>query len=122
MVEFGESSFTYLQIFYSLDYGIPVPSYKILCLVLALIFHIGCYIKDFESTNLIFSHYRCLVQTTMIFPNLLKMVSLNIMLHFLHLLQLFSLTHKFEALKSSNSLKPFWQVNIKKESRCVHTS
>ena len=55
MVEIGESSFAYLQIFYSLDYGIPLPNYKILCWVLALIFHIGCYIKDFESTNLIFS-------------------------------------------------------------------
>lgn len=28
MVEIGESSFTYLQIFYSLDYDIPLPSYK----------------------------------------------------------------------------------------------
>ena len=100
MVEIGESSFAYLQIFYSLDYGIPLPSYKILCWVLALIFHIGCYIKDFESTNLIFFHYRCLVQTTMIFPNLLKMVSLNIMLHFLHLLQLFSITHKFKVTQA----------------------
>ena len=52
MVEIGESSFTYLQIFYSLDYGIPLPSYKIVCWVLALIFHIGCYIKDFKSTIL----------------------------------------------------------------------
>ena len=52
MVEIGESSFTYLQIFYSLDYGIPLPSYKIFCWVLALIFHIGCYIKDFKSTIL----------------------------------------------------------------------
>ena len=52
MVEIGESSFTYLQIFYILDYGIPLPSYKIVCRVLALIFHIGCYIKDFRSTIL----------------------------------------------------------------------
>ena len=52
MVEIGESSFTYLHIFYSLDYDIPLPSYKILCWVLALIFHIGCYIKNFKSTLL----------------------------------------------------------------------
>ena len=52
MVEIGESSFTYLQIFYSLDYGIPLLSYKIVCWVLALIFHIGCYIKDLRSTIL----------------------------------------------------------------------
>ena len=32
-----------------MDYDIPLPSYKILCWVLALIFHIGCYIKDFRS-------------------------------------------------------------------------
>ena len=37
MVEIGKSSFTYLQIFYSLDYDIPLLSYKILCWVLALI-------------------------------------------------------------------------------------
>ena len=52
MVEIGESSFAYLQIFYSLDYGIPLPNYKILCWVLALIFHIGCYIKDLNQLNL----------------------------------------------------------------------
>ena len=52
MVEIGESSFTYLQIFYSLDYGIPLLSYKIVCWVLALIFHIGCHIKDLKSTIL----------------------------------------------------------------------
>ena len=52
MVEIGESSFTYLQIFYSLDYDIPLLSYKIVCWVLALIFHIGCHIKDFKSTIL----------------------------------------------------------------------
>ena len=51
-MEIGESSFTYLQIFYSLGYGIPLLSYKIVCWVLALIFHIGCHIKDFRSTIL----------------------------------------------------------------------
>ena len=45
----------------------------------------------------------------------------EIMLHFLYLLQLFSLTHKFKGLKGSRSLKPFWHVNIKKgKSVCVH--
>ena len=52
MVEIGESSFAYLHIFYSLDYDIALPNYKILCWVLALIFHIGCHIKDLRSTIL----------------------------------------------------------------------
>ena len=54
MVEIGESSFTYLQIFYNVDYDIPFLIYKIVCWVLALIFYIGCYIKNFKSIKLKF--------------------------------------------------------------------
>ena len=63
MVEIGESSFAYHQIFYSLDYGIPLPSYKILCWVLALIFHIGCHIKDLKSTILNISQKMSVIDT-----------------------------------------------------------
>ena len=55
MVEIGESSLTYLQISYSLDYGIPLLSYKILCWVLALILHLGVLLRTISKSNLIYS-------------------------------------------------------------------
>ena len=55
MVEIGESSFTYLQISYSLDYDIPLLSYKILCWVLALILHLGVLLRTISKSNLIYS-------------------------------------------------------------------
>ena len=62
MVEIGESSFTYLQIFYSLDYDIPLLSYKILCWVLALILHLGVLLRTIfiSNLNLSFFFFRCL--------------------------------------------------------------
>ena len=127
MVEIGESSFAYLQIFYSLDYGIPLPNYKILCWVLALIFHIGCYIKDLNQLYLNFSHCRCLVQTSMIFPNLLKQAFLNeddvlSKSYFIHLLQLFSLTHKFlkKKFKVTQALLARQGLGVITSWRCSH--
>jgi len=114
-VEIGESSFTYLQIFYSLDYGIPLLSYKIVCWVLALIFHIGCHIKDFKSTILSISQKMSGLDTYDLpksletrFPNEDDVPWIS---YFFLLLQLFSLTHKF--LKSLRSLKPYWQGKVK---------
>ena len=114
MVEIGESSFTYLQIFYSLDYGIPLLSYKIVCWVLALIFHIGCHIKDLRSTILNISQKMSGIDTYDLpksletrFPNEDDVPWKS---YFFHLLQLFSLTHKF--LKILRSLKPYWQVPV----------
>ena len=97
MVEIGESSFTYLQIFYSLDYDIPLPSYKIVCWVLALIFHIGCHIKDFKSTILNIS------QKDVWFRHLWSsQFSWNFT---------FSTSSNYSLLPtSSRSLKPYWQA------------
>ena len=92
MVEIGESSFTYLQIFYSLDYGIPLLSYKIVCWVLALIFHIGCHIKDFKSTILNISQK---MSSSDIY-DLPKYLGTSLLL----LLQLFFLTHKFKVTQA----------------------
>ena len=109
MVEIGESSFTYLQISYSLDYDIPLLSYKILCWILALIFHIGCYIEEFESTVLNISqkmsgsdNYDLPKTLGISFPNEDDVPWIS---YFFLLLQLFSLTHKF--LKSLRSLGPY---------------
>ncbi|KAL7618491.1 hypothetical protein Lser_V15G03802 [Lactuca serriola] len=56
----------------------------------------------------------------MTFRDMIK--EMRVMLHFLHILQFFSLTHMFKGLKSLSSLKPFWQVNTKMGNMCVHTS
>ena len=53
----------------------------------------------------------------MIFPNLLKMMFLNIMLHFLYLLQLFSLTHKF---KVTQALLARQGLGVITSCRCSH--
>ncbi|KAL7611006.1 hypothetical protein Lser_V15G13097 [Lactuca serriola] len=52
MVEIGESSFTYLQIFYILNYDIPLLRYKILCWVLPLILHLGILLRTIFISNL----------------------------------------------------------------------
>ena len=59
MVEIGESSFIYLQIFYNLYYGIPLLSYKILCWVIALILHLGVLLRTIPISKLnLFSSFQ----------------------------------------------------------------
>ena len=120
-MEIGESSFTYLQIFYSLDYGIPLLSYKIVCWVLALIFHIGCHIKDFKSTILNISQKMSGLDTYDLpksletrFPNEDDVPWIS---YFFLLLQLFSLTHKF---KVTQTLLARQGLGVITSWRCSH--